>query len=257
MPARVDREREARSRRRTRARPAGGERPDGARVHCGRAGAVAVQEPVDADAAGRGRIPGGRSRSRSRARSCRPATDVTRCVRRVVDRGRRRRGELGDRAARPAPPCGGFGTQFVLPVCGRVVAEVVPGQRGGVGEDVAGEVEVGGLHRVEGERLDVEPRAEGERARRRVRRAERIPAVPVPVAPGQVGGVEKPGRNAPISNLSEPNDVARGHVAARGVHRVVQAVDRQRVLRLVDVCSGSSTSTNTADRSASGSHSPS
>ena len=53
--------------------------------------------------------------------------------------------------------------------------------------------------------------------------------------PLQVGGVEKPGSNAPISNLSELNDVAGAHRAAGALHRVVQAGDRERVPRLVDV----------------------
>ena len=42
-------------------------------------------------------------------------------------------------------------------------------------------------------------------------------------------------RNGPMTNLQRAEDVARAHVAARRVHDVVEPVDRQRVVRVVDV----------------------
>ena len=233
MPGRVDGEGKAVASK----VPAAAQRADRPAVDRRGAGAVAVEEPVDVDVAGRdglAGLPGDRHEVvDGRADGDRGDDGVGR----VVDVGRGRGGELLDERLRAdAPTFGGFGLQFELPGPGRVVAQVVPGQRRVVAEQVAGQREVTGLDRVVAERQDVDPAAERQRAASSPRcRGWRRCRCPMPRRRSRRSGSPSRRRSVTWAELRMLPEVTS---PLGRVDDVDQAVDGQRVLRPRRGCCG-------------------
>ena len=114
------------------------------RGRSGGAGAGAVQEPVDRDVAGGGRVTGAAVDGDEvvHGRADRHRRDDG--VRRVVDVGRRRRRELRDDRSAAGAVGRRVGVAVRVARVSRVVAEVVPVQHRRVGERVAGRLKSAG-----------------------------------------------------------------------------------------------------------------